>query len=103
MDKQLVDVRMANQNWGGYMKYKCPCCGFYTLSERPGPWEICEVCFWEDDPVQREDEAYTGGANTVSLRQARKNYIEFGVCEERHKQCVRPPFESEKSYHSFEE
>ncbi len=79
------------------MKYKCPCCGFYTLSERPGSWEICEVCFWEDDPVQREDEAFIGGANDVSLKQARKNYAAFGACEERFTQCVRPPFDHEKS------
>ncbi len=78
------------------MKYKCPCCGLYTLSEGPGAWEICEVCFWEDDPVQREDEAYAGGANAVSLKQARKNYSKFGACEERHKRYVRPPFDYEK-------
>lgn len=27
---------------------KCPCCGYRTLRER-GDYEICKICFWEDD------------------------------------------------------
>ena len=78
------------------MNYKCPCCGFYTLTEEPGNWDICEVCFWEDDPIQRGDETFSGGANHVSLKQARRNYIKFGACEARLKQYVRSPFDYEK-------
>ena len=34
----------------------CPCCGFMTFDvESRGNWEICPVCFWEDDPVQSAD------------------------------------------------
>ena len=62
------------------MKYRCPCCGFYTFDEKPhGNYDICRVCFWEDDPVQLEDETYEGGANRVSLRQARENFAKFGA------------------------
>lgn len=40
-------------------KYKCPCCGFYTFDEKPnGNYDICPVCFWEDDPIQLEDNEY---------------------------------------------
>ena len=47
-------------------KYKCPCCGFYTFDEKPdGNYDICPVCFWEDDPIQSEDIEYEGGANRV--------------------------------------
>ena len=64
------------------MKYKCPCCGFYTFDERPnGNYDICKVCFWEDDPIQSVDERCEGGANRVSLAQARKNYIKFSLCK----------------------
>ena len=28
--------------------YACPCCGFLTLPSRGG-YDICPVCFWEDD------------------------------------------------------
>lgn len=52
-------------------KYKCPCCGFYTFDEKlNGNYDICPVCFWEDDPIQLEDNEYKGGANRlVSYRQ----------------------------------
>lgn len=64
------------------MKYTCPCCGYKTLEEEPpGTYGICSICYWEDDPVQFNDQDYEGGANEVSLRQAQKNFIAFGACE----------------------
>lgn len=78
------------------MKYKCPCCGYYTFLKRPnGGYEICEVCFWEDDPVQLEDEHCEGGANNISLLQARKNFREFGACDKDVIDHVRKPREDE--------
>lgn len=80
------------------MKYKCPCCGFYTFNERPdGSYDICPVCFWEDDYIQLNDENFAGGANKVSLVQARKNFLEFGACEWEMKKYVREPLEYELS------
>ena len=80
------------------MRYRCPCCGFYTFKEPPGGnYDICPVCFWEDDPIQLEDETYEGGANRVSLKQARENYLAFGACEEDMKGHTRPPREDEMS------
>ena len=79
------------------IKYPCPCCGNLTLPERAGgTYEICPVCLWEDDPVQLRDETYEGGANRVSLKQARKNYAEFGACEESLKDHVREPLPEEQ-------
>lgn len=46
----------------------CACCGervFLSL----GDYEICDVCGWEDDPVQSRDPDYEGGANELSLNQ----------------------------------
>ena len=43
----------------------------FTMQES---YEICDVCEWEDDPVQNEDPNYEGGANTLSLNQARKEW-----------------------------
>ena len=41
--------------------YTCPCCGYKTLEEcSPGTFEICPICFWEDDNVQFEDPLYEG-------------------------------------------
>ena len=63
-------------------KQPCPCCGYITLEgERSGSYEICPVCFWEDDPTQRDDENYEGGANEASLAQARANFKKYGACE----------------------
>jgi hypothetical protein len=58
-------------------KYFCPCCGYKTLGkEPPGTYEICEICFWEDDDVQFDDPDYEGGANEPSLRQYQKGFLE---------------------------
>ncbi|MFC5475787.1 CPCC family cysteine-rich protein [Paraherbaspirillum soli] len=54
--------------------FPCPCCEQLTLSEI-GAYEICSVCFWEDDPVQSSDPTYAGGANQYSLVQAREGWI----------------------------
>lgn len=51
-------------------KYTCSCCGYKTLDEPPGNYEICPICFWEDDPIQREDVYFSGGANVPSLQKA---------------------------------
>ena len=78
------------------MKYKCPCCGYYTFNEEVnGSYDICGVCFWEDDPVQLEDPTVEGGANHVSLIQARKNYLDFGACDKELIPCVRKPKDDE--------
>ena len=73
------------------MKYKCPCCGYYTFSEPLGDtYDICPVCYWEDDEWQMSHPDEAGGANKVSLNQAKQNYKEFGACEQTMKAHVRP-------------
>jgi len=32
----------------------CPCCGSCTISER-GDYEVCKVCWWEDDGQDNHD------------------------------------------------
>ena len=80
----------------GTVRYKCPCCGFRTF-ETPdkGDFEICPVCFWERDPAQFRDEDLSGGANSVSLRTARQNFLQYGACEEKFVNNVRPPRQDE--------
>ena len=73
-------------------EYPCPCCGFLTMF---GPvrhtFGICSVCGWEDDEVQCDDPDFAGGANTVSLNQARANYKAFGAAEKGFLSHVRSP------------
>ncbi|NMH73916.1 hypothetical protein HF078_12560 [Bacillus sp. RO2] len=72
--------------------YTCPCCGYKSLeSESPGSFEICSICYWEDDNVQYDDPHYEGGANEVSLYQAQRNFLEFGAANESYLQSVRKP------------
>lgn len=59
----------------------CPCCGENSLPENVRAGDICPNCFWEYDRVQQKDPAYAGGANHISLNEARTNYASFGVCE----------------------
>jgi len=40
----------------------------------PETFTICELCNWEDDPVQFEDPDYEGGANFYSLRQSQYKF-----------------------------
>jgi hypothetical protein len=54
--------------------FECPCCGSKTLSEIEA-YEVCDICNWEDDPVQRNDPDYEGGANDLSLNQARMAWL----------------------------
>ncbi len=50
-------------------KYYCPCCGYNALSEESaGTFEICDICYWEDDNVQFNDIHYSGGANKGDIR-----------------------------------
>ena len=58
-------------------KFKCPCCANHTLSEEPpGTYEICSLCHWEDDNVQYSNPDYKGGANKMSLNEAKKAFSE---------------------------
>ena len=74
--------------------YPCHCCGFLTLSDpQSGSYEICPVCFWEDDG-QDEIELHVarGGSNgCLSLAEARTNFAAFRACEERFTAEVRDP------------
>ena len=71
---------------------RCPCCGCKTLGAR-GDFEICPVCFWEDDGQDDHDaDVVRGGPNGgLSLTQARANYRQFGACDTRSRANVRPP------------
>lgn len=63
-------------------RFPCPCCGFLTLDEEPpGTFALCEVCWWEDDPVQFDDPECRGGANALSLMEARANFARIGASD----------------------
>ncbi len=79
------------------MKYRCPCCDCKTLVyDEPLYHEICPVCYWENDPIQNNDKDYSGGANGISLIEAKKNYETIGAVSSSMIKYVRRPFDDEK-------
>jgi hypothetical protein len=56
-------------------KVQCPCCGYRTLMEH-GAFEICILCWWEDDgQADRDADEIRGGPNGgESLTSARQNF-----------------------------
>ncbi len=59
-----------------------------------GGYEICAVCFWEDDLAQLRW-PWTYGANSVGLVEAQRNYQRFGAMEKRFLKNVRAPGQDE--------
>ena len=55
----------------------CPCCGYITTREE---YEICEICFWEQDFYQTTNILGTG-ANAVNLFDAQRNFERTGSCD----------------------
>jgi hypothetical protein len=56
-------------------QYYCPCCNHITLNNL-GEYLICDICGWEDDAVQSKNADFRGGANEMSLNEARKAFSE---------------------------
>jgi hypothetical protein len=56
-----------------------------------GTFDICPVCFWEDDLVQLRDPDFQGGANLPSLRQAQANFLKVGASSTESLESVRKP------------
>lgn len=60
--------------------YACPCCGANSLTER-GAWDICPVCWWEDDGTENDEASlyFSGPNNGLQLTAARINFIQHGI------------------------
>jgi hypothetical protein len=67
--------------------HPCPCCDYRTLDAR-GQYDICNVCFWEDDGTSELDRP--SGPNHMTLREARDNFQRFGAVSESERAHVLP-------------
>lgn len=57
----------------------CPCCGRKTITER-NEYEICRVCWWEDNGQDNRNSDIVSGPNgNISLTRARFNFIKTGI------------------------
>jgi len=63
--------------------------------DQPGSFEICPICFWEDDGVQFDNIDFKGGANVECLKEARQNFKKFGASSLVFLKYVRAPLINE--------
>ena len=104
-------------------KYNCLCCGYKTIGMR-GEFDICPVCFSEDDayfdfsemiPSEEKDgvpivksiycdneiemeellDLPSASNHGLTLREGRRNYKEFGACDRDMLPHVRKPEKDE--------
>ena len=64
--------------------YPCVICNFRTLNTK-GEYEICRVCFWEDDGSSVDDYSNVNSLNVVD---AKNNFINFGAVSKESKKYV---------------
>lgn len=59
---------------------QCDCCDYFTIPDG-NDYEVCPVCFWEQDAfgVFEPDEP-SGSNRDQSVREGRKNFLLFGAC-----------------------
>ncbi|WP_282705073.1 CPCC family cysteine-rich protein, partial [Paenibacillus riograndensis] len=81
LSKLVSAILDSNQEVEGLPEelYSCPCCEFKTLPTK-GEYDICPVCFWEDDGSR--DPSHYSSPNHMTLAQARDNFIKFGAVDE---------------------
>ena len=77
---------------------RCLCCGSRTLST-PGAFELCPVCWWQDDGQDESDaDVVRGGPNgALSLTVARANFVACGASDPRFLGRVRTALPAERA------
>jgi hypothetical protein len=68
--KQRTDVKSEET-----LKNSCPVCGYLTLDERDS-FDICAICFWEDDGIDDFEENNDSGPNQMTLKEGREIFQE---------------------------
>ncbi|WP_199405237.1 MULTISPECIES: CPCC family cysteine-rich protein [Corallincola] len=71
-------TRNADQATCPQLLMQCPCCDYFTLDQRDR-YEICPVCYWEDEPLLDEREASSANLG-MALADARINFLAIGAC-----------------------
>ena len=80
-----------NREMGKNGLFACPCCGYATLEDIAG-YDICRICFWEDDGQDDPEENINrGGPNKISLQKGRENFLLYGVSDLKDQKYVSKP------------
>ena len=79
---------------------KCPVCGKYDFPEE-NSFDICPICGWVNDGVQTDNHNYAGGANYLSVNEAR---IEFFLLKNigTQKTTIKCRQKFEEEYHKIQ-
>lgn len=72
LDNRYKSNKRINLNMELALFETCPCCGLDVVRDE---FDICRICGWENDHVQNKDENYAGGANKLSLKEYRKDFL----------------------------
>ncbi len=67
--------------------FKCPCCNYLTL-ELKSEYDICSVCYWEDDGSS-DLEKYSP-VNRLTLQEAKGNFLKYGAVTRKAVEFVDP-------------
>ncbi|WP_425458316.1 CPCC family cysteine-rich protein [Collimonas rhizosphaerae] len=80
---------------------QCDCCDYFTIA-KGGDYEICPVCFWEQDwgGVSKPNQ-HSAANHGLMLSEGRRNFQSFGACLERFKNKVISP--TERGKYSFQQ
>ncbi|MDQ0781264.1 CPCC family cysteine-rich protein [Chryseobacterium sp. W4I1] len=78
IEEKVKNLYQLSINVNGNPKelYICSCCNYKTIRER-GNYEICRVCFWEDDGGN--DESKYSHVNHMTLKEAKDNFKTKGA------------------------
>lgn len=96
-NKLLKGCKLQEDGYLVIERYPCPCCGYLTYPVKPGgTFDICPVCFWEDDELSLDCPEKAFDVNKVSLHDARINYRNFKACKREFINCVREPAPCER-------
>lgn len=71
---------------------QCPCCDYYTLDRR-GAFDVCPICYWEDDGQDLDQLDVVSGPNHITLREGRANFERIGACDQAAVGLVATPSE----------
>lgn len=81
-------------------KVTCFICGYKTLDSRCD-WDICPVCFWEDDVLIQGDDDPKSPANGLFVSEAQANFMRFGAVDKNAVDKVRKPLADEERDESW--
>lgn len=98
--KWYIEQVGKDKKWPEYKgRFLCPCCYMPTLEKRVS-WNICTLCFWEDDGQDSDDADVVrcGPNRDYSLAEARSNFSNYQTM---YRPSDKDDFEREKRQFDF--